>query len=137
MAKYAGEWHLGDQSGGTAGAASLAAWLPALGLLAASFAGLCWLELQPVDENFVAAVFPPWWSEARSIAAVTAADGAILGWGRPRSIVITRSNHPGFAERLHDAGAVLLIEPSYLSGCSTSTRKAIGNNKNLEGEGKA
>jgi hypothetical protein len=132
MAEYAAEQQLGDQSGGKLGSRSPAAWLPALGLLAASFAGLCWLELRPVDESFVAAVFPPWWGEARSIAAVAAADGAILGWGQPRSIVITRSDRPGFAERLHAAGALLLIAPS-LAGCSAKTRKNNAENKNLQG----
>lgn len=137
MAEYAAERHLGDQSGENTGSASPAAWLPALGLLAVSFAGLCWLELRPADDNLVAAIFPPWWSEARSIAAVASADGAILGWGRFRTIVITRSDQPGFAERLHDAGALLLVEPSELTGCSADTAKKSVANKHVQGGNEA
>jgi hypothetical protein len=96
---------------------SIRAWLPALSLLAASFVASAWLELRPADEQFVAAVFPPWWDAARSTDAVAAADGAVIGWGGLASIVVTRSDLAGFPKRLHAAGAVLLLEPSRLISC--------------------
>ena len=97
--------------------------LPALGLLAASSVAFAWLELRPLDNRLVAAVFPPWWDAARSTDAVTAADGAILGWGGLASIVVTRSDREDFPARLHDAGALLLIEPSHGMSCA-GTRSA-------------
>jgi len=104
------------------------AWAPALGLLAASFAASCWLALRPVDPHFVAAVFPPWWSEARSIAAVVSAEGALVGRGGLASIVVTRSDLPDFDARLRQAGALVLLEPSRLLSCSGnggSTEKQV------------
>ena len=97
----------------------LAEWLPALALLLASFVVMAWLELRPLDDRVVAAVFPPWWDAARSSDAVAAADGAITGWSRFGSIVFARSDRADFPARLHAAGALLLLEPSHLSFCGT------------------
>jgi len=105
------------QANGAGQKSSMRIWLPALGLLAASFVASAWLELRPADEHFVAAVFPPWWDAARSTDAVAAADGAVIGWGGLASIVVTRSDQPGFPIRLHAAGAVLLLDPSGLISC--------------------
>lgn len=106
----------GDASGGDRRSA-FRTWLPALALLLASTVAVGWLELRPRDDRFVAAVFPPWWGGARSIAAVAEADGAVMGQGGLGSIVLTRSDREGFAERLHRTGAWLLLEPSALIGC--------------------
>lgn len=106
----------GEASGGDRQSA-IRTWLPALALLFVSTVAVAWLELSPRDDRFVAAVFPPWWGAARSIAAVAEADGAIMGQGGLGSIVLTRSDRAGFVERLHQAGAVLLLEPSALIGC--------------------
>ena len=99
--------------------------MPALLLLVGSLAATGWLQLRPQDDREVAAVFPPWWDAARATSAVAAADGAVLGWGRLGSIVLTRSDRPGFADRLHAAGAVLLIEPLGLRPCGTAVRNSI------------
>jgi hypothetical protein len=93
-------------------------WLPALGLLAASVVASAWLSLRPSDDHFVAAVFPPWWGEARSIAAVADAGGAIVGWGALSSVVLARSDGSDFVARLHAAGAMFLLDPSPLGLCA-------------------
>ncbi len=105
--------------------ARLADWLPALALLLASFVVTAWLELRPIDDRVVAAVFPPWWDAARSSEAVVAADGAITGWGRFGAIVFTRSDRADFPARLHAAGALLLLEPSPLIFCGTADRTTL------------
>jgi hypothetical protein len=102
--------------------ARLGAWLPALVLLLASFVGVAWLALRPIDDRFVAAVFPPWWDAARSTDAVAAADGAITGWGGLGSIVLARSDSGDFPARLHAADALLLLEPSHLIFCGGTDR---------------
>jgi hypothetical protein len=96
----------------------LRAWLPALVMLAASFSGLTWMELQPRNGQFVAAVFPLWWSAARSTEAVALADGAVIGWGGLPSIIVTRSDQADFAARLYAAGAILLVDPTRLGSCA-------------------
>jgi hypothetical protein len=97
---------------------TLRTWLPALALLAVSFAASAWLMLRPADGRFVAAVFPPWWDVARSTDAVIAADGAILGLGGLSSIIVARSDRADFPARLRAAGALLLLDPSQLSFCA-------------------
>ena len=93
-------------------------WLPAIAMLAASVAAAGWLEFRPVDDRFVAAVFPPWWGAVRSTDAVVAAGGAVLGWGGMSSIVITRSDGDDFIVRLHQAGALVLLEPARFGLCA-------------------
>jgi hypothetical protein len=98
--------------------------------MAASFAASTWLTAQPVDDRFVAAVFPPWWSAARSVDAVIAAGGTFVGWGGLSSIVLTRAEHADFPARLQAAGALFLLDPSPLGFCTShvgtsSTREAI------------
>ena len=102
--------------------ARLIDWLPALALLLASFVVMAWLELRPIDDRFVAAIFPPWWGAARSSDAVAAADGAIVGWGGIGAIVLARSDDGDFPARLHAAGALLLLEPSHLMFCGGTDR---------------
>lgn len=109
-----------DDSGAVGPAAMFRTWAPALAMLAASVAATGWLELRPMDDRFVAAVFPPWWDAARSTEAIVAADGAIVGWGGLASIVITRSDQGDFPARLRVAGALLLLEPSRLGTCAGS-----------------
>ena len=102
--------------------AGLADWLPALALLLTSFVVTAWLDLRPLDDRVVAAVFPPWWDAARSSDAVVAADGAITGWGGLGAIVFARSDQADFPARLHAAGALLLLEPSHLVFCGETDR---------------
>ncbi len=92
-------------------------WLPAIAMLVASVAAAGWLEFRPVDDRFVAAVFPPWWGAVRSTDAVVSAGGAVLGWGGMSSIVITRSDGDDFIARLHQAGALVLLEPARFGLC--------------------
>ncbi len=99
-------------------------------LLAASFVATGWLELRPKDDHYVAAIFPPWWSAARSTDAVITAEGAITGWGSLGSIVLTRSDRDGFGVRLRAAGAILLLDPVSLEFCGR-----IGSKKNAHSEG--
>jgi hypothetical protein len=100
----------------------LADWLPALALLLTSFVVTAWLELRPIDDQVVAAVFPPWWDAARSTDAVVAAEGAITGWGGIGAIVFAHSDQADFPARLHAAGALLLLEPSHLIFCGGTDR---------------
>jgi hypothetical protein len=67
--------------------------------------------------NVVAAVFPPWWISARVFgAAASAGDIIAIGW--MPSIVFVRGEPEKLADRLHSAGALLLVASSG-GGCSS------------------
>ena len=89
--------------------ASLA--IPA-GFLAVAVAGEA-----PRDPGHIAAVFPPWWS-ARQVSEAAASAGLIQAGGGLSNIVIVAGEPARLAERLHDAGALVLLDPEAARGCS-------------------
>jgi hypothetical protein len=94
-------------------------WLPAVLLLLVSFLGTAWLGLRPssaVGEP-VAALFPPWWGAERVFAAAASAGGAIVREGAWSNILVLSSADGDFADRLHTAGAWLLLNPKALDAC--------------------
>jgi hypothetical protein len=94
-------------------------WLPAVLLLLVSFLGTAWIGLRPsaaIGEP-VAALFPPWWGAERAFAAAASAGGAIVREGAWSNILVLRSGDDDFADRLHAAGAWLLLNPKALDAC--------------------
>lgn len=65
----------------------------------------------------VAAVFPPWWSAHDVMAGVFRTDASILREGFSSSIILASSPTPGLAERLREAGALLVLDPVAAAGC--------------------
>ena len=95
------------------------AWLPAVLLLLVSFLGTAWIGLRPssgIGEP-VAALFPPWWGAERVFAAAASAGGAIVREGAWPSILVLTAADGDFADRLHAAGAWLLLNPKALDAC--------------------
>jgi hypothetical protein len=95
------------------------AWLPAMALLLVSFLGTAWLGLRPSGAagEPVAAVFPPWWSAERAFVAASAAGGAVVREGAWSNILVVSSAERDFPDRLHVAGAWLLLNPKALDAC--------------------
>jgi hypothetical protein len=88
--------------------------LPAL-FGAVSLAGALAINLLPPASGPVAALFPPWWSGARSLTGASAA-GAVVRFGWPFVvIVVPQVSHP-FAV-LRKNGAWALLNPEGLGGC--------------------
>jgi hypothetical protein len=95
------------------------AWLPAVALLLVSFLGTAWLGLRPSSAigEPVAAVFPPWWSAERAFVAAAVAGGSVVREGAWSNILVVSSAERDFADRLHIAGAWLLLNPKALDAC--------------------
>ncbi len=94
-------------------------WSPAILLLLVSFIASAWLDLRPVlaaDEP-VAALFPPWWSADRTLAAATSTGGAIVREGAWSSILVLKSDDGDLGRRLYASGAWLLVNPKALEAC--------------------
>jgi hypothetical protein len=95
--------------------------LQTFGLCAgASLAGLAAVLVfagAPRDPADIAAVFPPWWSQAQALNAAASA-GQIQRTGGLPAIVVTHGDPRTLADRLRRAGAVLLLDPVGVGLCA-------------------
>jgi len=96
----------------------------ALGLVLASVAAIgltlaatVAVSAQPRDPARVAAVFPPWWTAARSASAAASA-GQIAGVGGVPFILILRGEPDALGPRLRAAGAWMLLDPDAAGVCA-------------------
>jgi hypothetical protein len=71
----------------------------------------------PSDSQRLSAVFPPWWSREDSIAAASRF-GAVTGFGGLPFIIGVQSHEPELAQRLRNAGALLLFDGSKFPFCA-------------------
>jgi hypothetical protein len=72
----------------------------------------------PRDPARVAAVFPPWWTSARTASAAASA-GDIAGAGGAPFILILRGESGDLGSRARAAGAWLLLDPDAAGVCVT------------------
>jgi hypothetical protein len=84
------------------------------GGLAASAA----LTIMPRDSHRMVAVFPPWWSAEKELAAAASA-GAVGSVGRLPFILAVQSSDSGLGVRLGEAGALLVLDGSAFTFCSS------------------
>lgn len=101
---------------------SARSYAPALALALASLVAVVALGAGPRTPRQVAAVFPPWWSSARIVAAAGQA-GAITGFGGARNVVLVTAADTDLPRRLNAAGALLQLDP-VLTGLCTPTLDA-------------
>ena len=59
-------------------------------------------------ERLLAAVYPPWWSDAR-IAGAAASAGDIAAAGGVRNVLVIHGEPTGLATRLRRSGALLVL----------------------------
>jgi hypothetical protein len=71
----------------------------------------------PTDPSRVAAVFPPWWSPAQTVAAAGAA-GDIAAVGGASFIIILRGDPSDLARRARSAGALIILDPELAGVCA-------------------
>lgn len=95
----------------------LAAWVAAAGLLLALGA------LPPDRAGTVAVLFPPATDGMAALAAVAAADGALVRTTILPNVVIADGRDPGFVGRLRQAGALAAYPPldvgfAMIGGCT-------------------
>jgi hypothetical protein len=102
---------------------------PTLGLILASGAAIAVtlaatvaVGAAPRDPARVAAVFPPWWSPARTASAAASA-GAIAGAGGMPFILILRGEPGDLSPRARAAGAWLLLDPDAAGACAPRDAK--------------
>ena len=90
---------------------------PALALTFASLGAVVAFEAGPRTPRQIAAVFPPWWSQARVLEAARAA-GAVTAIGGARNVVVVVANDDLLPVRLNAAGALLQLNPTVTGLCA-------------------
>ncbi len=93
---------------------------PAITLTLASLAALVAVQAGPQSPREIAAVFPPWWSQADTLAAAREA-GAVSAVGGWRNVVIVVADDDGLARRLNAAGALIQLDPILSGLCNAPT----------------
>lgn len=93
---------------------------PLLATTLAIFSGLfaaVAVNAAPTDPSRVAAVFPPWWSPAQTVAAAGAV-GDIAAAGGASFIIILRGDPADLARRARSAGALIILDPDLAGVCA-------------------
>ncbi|HYH39662.1 MAG TPA: hypothetical protein VD860_15675 [Azospirillum sp.] len=97
---------------------------PAGLLLAGSLAATLALQLAPPEgSGLVAAWFPPGVAPGEAVGRIAAADGRLVTAGGVAGLWIVFSEETGFAGRLYDAGAWLVLNAEGASGCLGNGRR--------------
>lgn len=96
---------------------------PAFALALASLATLVAVQAGPQSPREIAAVFPPWWSQAETLAAARRA-GAVSAIGGWRNVVVVAADDDGLPRRLNTAGALLQLDPILSGLCNAPTDAA-------------
>lgn len=92
--------------------------VPALALLTVSTLTMGWLEYRPVDPHAPLLVwFSPRLDADATFAAAAASGGRIVARGPLPFTIVMQSDDPGFSQRLHRAGAWLMLDASGRGGC--------------------
>jgi hypothetical protein len=65
----------------------------------------------------VAAVFPPWWSAERAIAAAATAEASVIRTGALSTIVIVQPARDNGLGKLRTAGAWLTVDSQAIAAC--------------------
>lgn len=107
---------MNDQSSGNAARAITQVVTIAAAILASLFVAAA-IEAPGSDPSRLAAIFPPWWSGQRAIAAAASA-GDILGVGGARFVVILHGDPTDLAGRLRAAGALFTVSSDFAGLCS-------------------
>lgn len=74
------------------------------------------------DDRVMAAVYPPWWSDAR-IGQAAASAGSIAAAGGARNVILIQAETPGLAARVRRTGALLLLDSRAARFCIDTTRE--------------
>jgi hypothetical protein len=103
--------------------AALAAWTPAAALLIGGALAAAAVEFAPADSTRLIAVFPPWWSAERALAAAGEV-AAVSGVGGVRFAVAVGGDRPALTQALHDRGAYWVLDGGAIPACFSSLKKA-------------
>src|SRR5262245_58531888 len=98
--------------------------LPILLCLAIPVAGVAFAAqtAKPSDNGVLIAVYPPWWSSSRALAAASDA-GNVLNGGALPFVYVIQSTQPGLMERLRGSGALVVMSPIGPDGCENLPRE--------------
>lgn len=97
--------------------------VPAALIAMATFAGVAVFTLAPMAQasfdgaRQVAVIFAPWVTVSEGVTRVAKAGGRPVRAGRLQSIIVAQPDSRQFFDDIHDEGALLVIDPTFLGGC--------------------
>jgi len=103
--------------------AAVAAWTPAAALVIGGAFVVAGVEFAPADSTRLVAVFPPWWSAERSLAAAGEV-AAVSGVGAVGFAVAVAADRPGLAQALRDRGAFWILDGRSVPACFSGLKEA-------------
>lgn len=115
--------HVPVHAGFRRATAALAAWTPAAALLIGGAFAAAAVEFAPADSTRLVAVFPPWWSAERALAAAGEV-AAVSGVGAVGFAVAVAGDRPGLTQALRDRGAFWVLDGSAVPACFSSLKEA-------------
>jgi hypothetical protein len=76
------------------------------------------IGLEPADmSRGVGVIFAPWVDADTAFVRAVSAGGRFVRFGGPSFVVIVEPEAAGYAERIKDAGALLLVDPQVIAAC--------------------
>jgi hypothetical protein len=102
---------------------ALVAWTPAAALVIGGVFVTADAEFAPSDSTRLLALFPPWWSAERALAAAGEV-GAVAGVGALSFAVAVAGDQPGLTRALRDRGAFWVLDGRAFPACFSSLTKA-------------
>lgn len=75
-------------------------------------------------DRVLAAVYPPWWSDAR-IGEAAASAGAIASGGGVRNVLLIQAERPGLSKRTLRSGAMLVLDARAARFCVDASSEAF------------
>ncbi len=71
----------------------------------------------------MAVIFSPWTDAETALARAVGAGGRFVSFGGAPFVAITSPDDAGFVARAYAAGAWLVLDPKFLAGCFSASRK--------------
>jgi hypothetical protein len=102
---------------------AFAAWAPAAVLVIGGAFAAAAVEFAPADSTRLIAVFPPWWSAERALAAAGEV-AAVSGVGAMSFAVAVSGDRPDLTQALRDRGAFWVFDGRAIPACFSSLKEA-------------
>jgi hypothetical protein len=76
------------------------------------------IGLEPSDPSrAVGVIFAPWTDAGAAFTHAVTAGGRFIRFGGLSFVVVVEPDDPGYAKRVRDAGALLIVDPRILAAC--------------------
>ena len=94
--------------------------IPTLLMTAAALLCLAVMSVTPPTSGVMLVQFNPFASQNDHVGAIVSADALLVGTGKLPGSFLVASEKAGLPERLHNAGALAVVDPYGATGCGAA-----------------